>query len=159
MGGVCPPFVETCPKCKKPIGVLDATLVSSSLERYHVMCSVVYDTQPDSPDTEIVQQKDGGDWVKAPCKGCEVMIEDEGPYVADDWWCSQCWPYEKRKRLEAEIAALRAQLADAVKVVDAARDVANHCQWAWNSGDGYALGKQLLKAFEDYDAKHKEPAK
>lgn len=71
---------------------------------------------------EIKRYDDGGEWVKAPCGGCKELIEDEGPYIADDWWCSQCWLYENRKRPEAAVDRLRAQLADAVKVVEAARE-------------------------------------
>jgi len=58
---------------------------------------------------------------------------------------------------EAEANDVRAQLADAVKVVDAARDWYAVQQGTMASVS--STGLTLRDSLRDYDAKHKEPAK
>lgn len=58
------------------------------------------------------------EWVIAPCKGCGVEIESEGPVPDDGWWCSSCWPREENKRLKAQLAERDAELERMRAVID-----------------------------------------
>jgi len=82
------------------------------------------------------------------------MAMDPRHIKTEDGWI------DLRDPRDTEIAALRAQLADAVKVVDAARDVM--AAWDDTKVDDFDLGRRenaLVTALAAYDAKHKEPAK
>jgi hypothetical protein len=82
--------------------------------------------------------------VEAPCKLCGLPTLDIGP-VDENWFCDLC--RFGGKAMKAELATLRDQLADAVKVVEAARSALPFVSriGAWDD---------LSKSIDNYDAKH-----
>jgi hypothetical protein len=57
-------------------------------------------------------------WVVAPCLGCGVDVEDEGP-VDQNWYCSPCWKKVQVTRLEQALKAAEAEVRRLQDLYDA----------------------------------------